>query len=178
MVTVPPSAVAGTTTEVSTGSSAVGSVDPVVTVPPWASTDPEAVSPDTPPACGVTAFDEGEGALVPRPFVALTVKVYVTPLLRPPTSACVTFPATVAIAPPGATTIEYDVMAEPPVQAGADQDTAATPSPAAATTWSGGDGGPGSGTKRSVVKLCIPPPTISTLPRKRGTARRPGRLPR
>ena len=40
-------------------------------------------------AAGVTAFDAAESALEPTAFVALTLKVYAVPLVRPPTVALV-----------------------------------------------------------------------------------------
>ena len=103
MVTLPPVAVAGTTTEVSTGSVAVGPIPPgsVVTVPPCADTLPDPLSGGVLLACGVTGLEGCEGALEPSPFTDVTVKVYVVPLTRPPMRTPVVVPATLAATPPG-----------------------------------------------------------------------------
>ncbi len=50
---------------------------------------------------GVTAFDALDDALVPAAFVAVTVKVYVVPLVRPGTVAVVTVPELLPGQPPG-----------------------------------------------------------------------------
>jgi hypothetical protein len=53
---------------------------------------------------GVTTFEGAEAALLPAAFVAVTVKVYAVPLVRPVTLALVAGPVTVAVSPPGAET--------------------------------------------------------------------------
>ena len=51
---------------------------------------------------GVTALEAEDGAEVPMPFVAVTVKVYATPFVRPVTVPCVAeAPVTFTNAPPG-----------------------------------------------------------------------------
>src|ERR1700704_416431 len=49
---------------------------------------------------GITAFDPPDW-LAPTVFVAVTLKVYEVPLVRPVTIAQVCVPATVAVRPPG-----------------------------------------------------------------------------
>ncbi len=53
------------------------------------------------PEPGVMLFVALEAALVPTAFVALTVKVYVTPFVRPGTFAHVVVPPTEVVRPPG-----------------------------------------------------------------------------
>jgi hypothetical protein len=51
------------------------------------------------PALGVTALEAADGALVPALLVAVTVKVYAVPLVKPVT--VIGLEAPVAVAPPG-----------------------------------------------------------------------------
>ena len=81
---------------------------------------------------GVTPPDGLDVGPVPTRFVAVTVKVYAVPLVRPATVAEVA--AVVAVAPPGdAVTLELVTVA-PPFEAGAVHDTVAEPSPGLAAT--------------------------------------------
>jgi hypothetical protein len=50
---------------------------------------------------GVTAPEAADAALVPKAFVAVTVKVYGVPLASPVTTAVNVEPFTVALKPPG-----------------------------------------------------------------------------
>ncbi len=70
---------------------------------------------------GVTALDAEEGSLVPTALMAVTVKVYVVPLVKPVTVAFKVEPSTDAVSPPGADVAVYWVMALPPSEAGAVQ---------------------------------------------------------
>ena len=72
---------------------------------------------------GVTEFDTSEDRLVPTEFVAVTVKVYAVPLVRPVTVTDV--PVVVAVTPPGADVAVYSVIGVPPSEAGAVHETIA-----------------------------------------------------
>jgi len=88
-------------------------------------------------AAGTTAFDGADAAPVPTLLVALTVKVYDVPLVRP---VIVTGdPETVTVAPLLATTV-YDVIVLPPLETGAVQLTVAAAFPAVAVTPVGAPG--------------------------------------
>ena len=65
----------------------------------------------------VTEFDASEVALVPMEFVAVTVKVYVVPFVRPVTVTEV--PVVVAVTPPGSDVTVYPVTGLPPSETGA-----------------------------------------------------------
>ena len=93
---------------------------------------------------GVTALEAFDGSDVPIPFVAVTLKVYTTPLIRPfmshvsvPTLEiqvpAITLPAVNAVT-------VYPLIAEPFVLTGASQDTVADASAATAVTLIGTDG--------------------------------------
>src|SRR5215472_13199756 len=88
--------------------------------------------------CGVTALDGTDAMPVPTPFVAVTVKVYVVPSVRPLIAADVAGGAPVttvvgcAVEPMYGVTV-YDVIWLPP-SGGAVHVTAADASPAAALT--------------------------------------------
>jgi hypothetical protein len=82
---------------------------------------------------GVTAAEESESWPVPMAFVALAVKVYAVPLVRPDTSH-VSAVVVVQVRCSGALVTVYPVMALPPSDAGADHETVARPSPPAAVT--------------------------------------------
>jgi len=85
---------------------------------------------------GVTAFDAAEGRLVPALLVAVTVKVYAVPLLSPVTVIGDAGP--VAVIPPGDEVTVYDVIGEPPVDAGAVKVTVACALPPVAVPITGG----------------------------------------
>lgn len=68
---------------------------------------------------GVTEFEAFEEDPVPAAFVAVTVNVYAVPLVRPMTMAVVVAVAVVVEIFPGLEVIVYDVIAEPPFDAGA-----------------------------------------------------------
>ena len=86
----------------------------------------------------VTEFDASEGTLVPMEFVAVTVKVYVVPLVRPVTATEV--PVVVAVNPPELDVTVYSVTALPPESAGALQVTVACRTPGVAITSLGAVG--------------------------------------
>ena len=67
---------------------------------------------------------------VPTELVAVTVKVYAVPLVRPDTVAKV--PLVVAVMPPGLEVTVYDETGLPPVRRGGDQVTVAVVFPATA----------------------------------------------
>src|SRR2546425_4659861 len=109
IVTLPPPAVAGTPTEVSTASVAVGPVPAVsvVTLPPAEDTVPEAASGAGLPAFGVTALDGSEGGLEPYPLRVTTVTVIVWSLYRPVRAASVSLPGTLKMYPSGHSVTTY-----------------------------------------------------------------------
>jgi len=72
-------------------------------------------------ADGTTAEDGAEAALVPFAFVAVTVKVYEVPFVRPITVHEVV--DVVHVKPPGLEVTVYDVIAVPPLFDGAVHDT-------------------------------------------------------
>ena len=69
---------------------------------------------------GVTEFDAADGREVPAPFVAVIVKVYAVPGVKPRT-VMVPEPAVarVPVRAPGEEVAVYKVMAEPPLETGA-----------------------------------------------------------
>ena len=69
---------------------------------------------------GVTGLEAAEAALSPLALVALTLKVYDNPLLRPVTVWLVApLPALLSTPPAGVELTVYPVMAEPPLKPGA-----------------------------------------------------------
>jgi len=72
---------------------------------------------------GVTEFDASEDRLVPTEFVAVTVKVYAVPLVRPVTVSEVA--VVVAVTPAGDEMTVYSVTALPSSEAGAVHETVA-----------------------------------------------------
>jgi len=62
---------------------------------------------------GVTEPESDEAALVPEALVAVVVKVYAVPLVRPGTRQDPAAPVTVQVAPPGDAMTVYDVGAVP-----------------------------------------------------------------
>ncbi len=89
---------------------------------------------------GVTGADGSEGTLVPLEFVAVTVKVYGVPLVRPEKAQLVVVASVVQTWPPGWPVIVYPVIELPPWSAGACQVTLAAPSPGVPTTSVGRSG--------------------------------------
>jgi hypothetical protein len=81
----------------------------------------------------------------------VTVNVYATPLVRPVT-VVVEFDV-LAVNPPGLEVTVYEVIAEPPFEAGADQETSTLPSAASPATFVGA-----SGTVAGVTELLAPDP--------------------
>ena len=73
----------------------------------------------------VTEFDESEDGLAPMEFVAVAVKVYAVPFVRPVTVTEVL--AVVAVTPPGLDVTVYFVIALPPSETGAVHETTAVP---------------------------------------------------
>ena len=109
---------------------------------------------------GVTALEAPEGALVPCALVAVTVKVYVVPLVRPVTVADVAPDPTLAVIPPGDEVTVYPVIGDPPLDAGGVQVTVAEASPAVAEAAVGLPGAPTSATSVPVV-AGAPSPALS-----------------
>ena len=68
---------------------------------------------------GVTDDDGAEDVDVPAPLVAVAVKVYAVPFVRPLTTHDVAGDVTVHVAPPGDAVTVYDVIGDPPLLAGA-----------------------------------------------------------
>ena len=95
---------------------------------------------------GVTALDAADAGLVPRAFVAVTVKVYAVPFVKPVTvtevvgGLPVTVVAVLAVVPTYGVTV-YLVMVLPPFE-GADQLTTAFALPGVAVTFVGAAGAP------------------------------------
>src|SRR4051794_25929391 len=113
---------------------------------------------------GVTAALGAEAAPVPAALVAVTVKVYAVPSIRPVTVAVVA-PLVVAVAPPRLALTVYPVIGIPP-SAGAVQDTVALPSPACAVGVPGTDGAVTPRTDSTAATGSIrPAPNSSSRPR-------------
>jgi hypothetical protein len=84
---------------------------------------------------GVTAEDAEDAALLPMLLVAITVKVYGVPFVRPVTAHVVVAPfAVVQNAPPGEAVAVYDISGSPPSETGAVQLTVTWPLPATPDT--------------------------------------------
>lgn len=73
------------------------------------------------PPVGVAGFEAAEEGPDPEPFVAVTVKVYVTPFVSPDTTTGL--PEPLPVAPPGDAVTMYDDTAEPPSASGAEKIT-------------------------------------------------------
>ena len=84
---------------------------------------------------GVTGFDASEDRLVPLEFVAVTVKVYAVPLVRPVTVSEVA--VVVAVIPPRDEMTVYSVTVLPPSEDGAVHETVARRFPGIADTFVG-----------------------------------------
>ncbi|HET7549055.1 MAG TPA: hypothetical protein VFJ86_14890 [Usitatibacter sp.] len=89
---------------------------------------------------GVTLLEAADGALVPTALVAVTVNVYAVPLVRPLTVIDVHGAAHVPVIPLGEEVAVYDVIAEPPLLAGAVKFTVACALPAVAMPMVGAPG--------------------------------------
>jgi hypothetical protein len=88
---------------------------------------------------GVTAALADDPKEVPAALAAVTVNVYAVPLANPATVA-EAVPVVVALSPPGDAVTVYPVIADPPLLAGAVQDTTAKALPAVATAPVGAPG--------------------------------------
>jgi len=75
-------------------------------------------------AAGVTDEEAVDAELVPTPFVAVTVKVYPVPFVKPVTLQVVV-PVVLQVKLPGVDVTVYPVIADPPFEPGAVQDMAA-----------------------------------------------------
>ena len=71
---------------------------------------------------GTAAADAAEATEVPLGFVAVTVKVYEVPFVRPDTEQ-VSAPVVEQVAPPGDAVTAYPVTVAPPFETGAVQET-------------------------------------------------------
>jgi hypothetical protein len=89
-----------------------------------------------------------EAELVPTAFVAVTVNVYDTPLVKPVTIKGEAPP--VAVKPPGLDVTVYEVIAEPPLETGGVNVTVACPLPPVAVPIVGA-----SGTVAGVTELLV-----------------------
>ena len=90
---------------------------------------------------GVIGFAVGaDAALVPRSFVAVIVNVYGTPLDRP--AITIGLPDPVPVRPSGLEVTVYEVIGEPPSDAGAEKVTDAVPSLADTAVMAGEPGAP------------------------------------
>jgi len=103
-------------------------------------------------AVGVTELEAADAGLVPIAFVAVTVKVYAVPLVKPVTVIGLVVP--VAVKLPGFDVTVKPVIALPPVLVGAVNDTVACPSPAVAVPMVGALG---------AVAFIVSVPTIKSV---------------
>ena len=87
---------------------------------------------------GVTVFDGADAGPVPTALVAVTVKVYAAPLVRPATVMGDAAP--LALMPPGEELAVYDVIGEPPLETGGVNVIVACPFPAVAVPMMGAPG--------------------------------------
>jgi len=87
---------------------------------------------------GVTAAEAVEGKLLPFKLIAITVKVYAIPFVRPVTVRGLVVPVTVF--PSGDEVTVYPVIADPPFDAGAVKLNIASIFPAVAVTFVGTPG--------------------------------------
>ena len=104
---------------------------------------------------GVTEAEAADAGPVPTLLVAVTLNVYAVPFVNPDTTAEVA-PDVDAVAPPGVAVTVYPVIAEPPLDAGADHDTVAAAFPATAPTPVGAPGTVGGGGGPAVAKTTMP----------------------
>ena len=121
--------------------SLAGSVQSTITSVPgppgWLAVTPVGAPGTVAGVDGVTELEGADGPLVPTAFVAVTVKVYEVPFVRPLTVQPV--PAVEQVKPPGDEVAVYPVMGLPP-SLPADQLTFAVVSPAVALTEVGAPG--------------------------------------
>ena len=87
---------------------------------------------------GITLFEGADASPVPTALVAVTVKVYAVPLARPVTVIGEATPLTLMA--PGDDVTVYEVIAEPPAEAGGANVTVACMFPAVAAPIVGGPG--------------------------------------
>src|SRR4051812_28940199 len=87
---------------------------------------------------GVTLFDGADARPVPTEFVAVAVNVYAVPLVRPPTVMGEAAP--LALIAPGEDVTVYEVIGEPPFEAGGVNATLACAPPATAVPIAGASG--------------------------------------
>ena len=104
---------------------------------------------------GVTELLAVEAELVPTAFVAVTVKVYVVPLVSPVIVIGELPP--VAVNPPTFEVTVYVVMSEPPLFTGGLNVTVASPLPATALTLMGISGAPAGTTELLVPDEVLVP---------------------
>jgi hypothetical protein len=104
---------------------------------------------------GVTEFETLEALLVPIAFVAVTVNVYVVPLTRP--VIVIGDDPPVAVNPPTFEVTVYEVIAEPPLLAGAVNETVAWPLPCTAVTLVGAPGAVAGRTELLVADAVLVP---------------------
>ncbi|MNU98234.1 hypothetical protein D3C71_883390 [compost metagenome] len=97
---------------------------------------------------GITLLDAADASPVPAALLAVMVKVYATPLVKPVTVTGE--PAPVAVTPPGLAVTVYTVMALPPVKDGDANVTVAWVLPAVAVPMVGAPG-----TTALTVKVCV-----------------------
>jgi hypothetical protein len=90
---------------------------------------------------GVTLLEAAEARLVPTLLAAVTVKVYVVPLVRPVT--VIGLPVPVAVMEPGLDATVYSAMVAPPLDDGAEKLMVAWTLPAVADTEVGAPGATG-----------------------------------
>ena len=102
---------------------------------------------------GVTPELDPEETLVPIAFVAVTVKVYVTPFVRP--VIVVVELAVLEVNPPGEDVTVYEVIAEPPLDTGAENVIVASPFPRVAVPIVGA-----SGVVAGTTELLVPEETL------------------
>ena len=112
---------------------------------------------------GVTTLDAAEPVLAPTAFVAVTVNVYMSPLVKPVTTIGLPAPDTVCPPLPGvvvsvAVTV-YPVMTEPPSLAGGMNATDTCPLPDLADTPVGA---PGTVTWRGAITDTVLPTKLTT----------------
>ncbi len=89
------------------------SEEPEPLLPPLPLPPPPLPPPPPPEAAGVTAEDDAEAAEVPAALVAVALKVYEVPLVRPATAHDPDAPVTVQVPPPGEAVTLYEVGVPP-----------------------------------------------------------------
>jgi hypothetical protein len=105
---------------------------------------------------GENMFEGPEGGLVPLPFVAVTVQVYVLPLVRPDTVRGAWAPVAERVVPPLADVqvTVYPVIASDPSSIGRSNDTNADSAPGIAVPILGADGTVGGRYTATVNVVC------------------------